>query len=660
MPARELTCVVSAEGATARVTGAAYPAARATARRRRSAATCASAASPPARAGRGTATTSSHSSGCATAPRWRPAPATASTCSTPGKELRCRVTAEDLTTVESPPAFPPRRPQPQRAAHLRRPARRRDADVRHRHLGRRLSAGIAWLRDGAPAGTTAQRVNAGSRRRRPVLLHASPLTACPRAARPCVPTAPAVRTGPAIDGDARLGRTVTLRHRHVGRHVPAHASSGCATASPPAPARSGTIGAADVGHALRCRVTAAGLTTVESRTAFIPAPRSLVAPAMSGDPVHGGTLTCGAGAWDGDYALTYRWLRDGATVATGPTLAIDAPAGTTFSCVVTAAGLTSADSPALTVTEPAAGNRSAPYITGAPQLGATLTCNPGTWAGASEFSVRVDARRHRPDPRRRAPTTSARRSRARSPRAGRRCPARPSRSRAPVGDHAARDQGLAAAGAHAHVRHRRVGRRLHARDRVAARRHEGRRRHHPRRRRRRHRPGADLPRDGRGHGRAFGSRSARPPRATWSRPRSPATRASAARSPAAPANGTTAYTITHRWLRNGAPVANVATFTPAPGDVGATLRCEAIARRRRRRLARADGDRSRGPRGAHDRRRAARQGRADVRPRRVGRRLRADVPVAARRGRRSRPARPTRPSPPTPAIRSCARPAPRA
>ena len=264
-----------------------------------------------------------------------------------------------------------------------------------------------------------------------------------------VPTAPAVRTGPAIDGDARLGRTVTCDTGTWDGTYPLTVE----WLRDGAPAGTGaerTIAVADVNHALRCRVTAAGLTTVESSTAFIPAPRSLVAPALSGDPVQGGTLTCGAGAWDGTYALTYRWLRNGADLATGPTLTIDAPAGTTYSCVVTAAGLTSADSPALTVSAPAAGNRSAPYITGAPQLGATLTCNPGTWSGASAFTYAWT--RGGTGPTRVVGAGDVGQTLACEVTAGATTGVQRARpGHGPGGDHAARGQGLTAARPHAHV-----------------------------------------------------------------------------------------------------------------------------------------------------------------------------------------------------------------
>ena len=308
-----LACVVTAEGATEAVTGAAHPAGPRN-------------GTPPQIGGDlrvggiadvlardvGRRLRSSRSSGCATA---HPV-ATGATYRVDmldvGSELRCRVTAEELTTVDEPAGVPGRAPQPHRAAHLRRPAGRRDADVRHRHLGRRLSAGdpVAARRRARPrpprsASTPAP--TSASRSPAP-----SPLTASPRRSQTVVPTAPAVRTGPAIDGDARLGRTVTCdtgtwdgtyaltsrvaarrrarRHRRAAdASAPPTSATTCAAASPPP------------GSPRSSRAPRSSPRRARWSRPRCPATRS-----------PGGTLTCGAGAWDGDYALTYRWLRDGA------------------------------------------------------------------------------------------------------------------------------------------------------------------------------------------------------------------------------------------------------------------------------------------------------------------------------------------------------------
>ncbi len=565
-----LTCAVTAEGATEAVTGAAYPAGPRD-------------GTPPQIGGDlrvgGLATCSNGTwdGNYALAVEWLRNGDPVATGATyridmldVGSELRCRVTAEEMATAESPPVFPAA-PRSRTAPHI-------SGDLR---VGGTLTCGtgswdgdyplaIQWLRDGAPAETAAQRVNSGTDVGVPFscTVTAHGVTAHSQIV---APTAPAVRTGPAIDGDARLGRTVTC---DTGTWDGNYALT-VAWLRDGEPAGTGaqrTIGTADVGHALRCRVTAAGLTTVESRTAFLPAPRSLVAPAISGDPVPGGTLTCGAGVWDGDYALTYRWLRDGAPAGTGPTLTIDAPANTTYSCVVTAAGLTSADSQLVTVAPPAAGNRSKPYITGAPQLGATLTCNPGTWSGASEFTYAWT--RGGTGPTRVVGAADLGQTLACEVSAGGAPVASaPVQVTAPVAITAPEIKGSP-----------RLGRTL-----TCA-------------------PGAwdgdytltiEWLRDGVkvADGATYVVAGVEPlicrVRAGSSEANSPAVTPVAPVNLVAPAvtgdpriKGTLtcgsggwddSYAITHRWLRDGAPVANVATFTPAAADVGATLRCEAIA-----------------------------------------------------------------------------------
>ena len=86
-----------------------------------------------------------------------------------------------------------------------------------------------------------------------------------------------------------------------------------------------------------------GLTSVDSLPAPVPAPRSLTAPAISGDPVAGQVIACGAGGWDAEsYPYTYAWFRgDGTPLNTGAGHTV-AAGDTTLYCTVTAAGLTTA------------------------------------------------------------------------------------------------------------------------------------------------------------------------------------------------------------------------------------------------------------------------------------------------------------------------------
>ena len=94
------------------------------------------------------------------------------------------------------------------------------------------------------------------------------------------------------------------------------------------------LGADDVGHRLRVRVTAsnaagsASVTSTSSGVVLGAAPRNVAAPAIDGDPVAGAKLTATPGVWQGAVGtVTYQWQRcdrdltacgdiAGATVAT--------------------------------------------------------------------------------------------------------------------------------------------------------------------------------------------------------------------------------------------------------------------------------------------------------------------------------------------------------
>jgi hypothetical protein len=173
-----------------------------------------------------------------------------------------------------------------------------------------------------------------------------------------------------------------------------------------------TLGAADVGHTIRLRVTArnaAGSTTAQSgRSAVVtglkkPAParpQSVTAPKISGTARQGQTLAADRGSWsNGPTGYTLTWTRcdqagghcadiPGAHGSTYTLTAADV--GHTIRLEVTAknaGGSTTAVSAATPVTaaapaSPASSPRSTspPTISGTAQEGKTLTGNRGTWS----------------------------------------------------------------------------------------------------------------------------------------------------------------------------------------------------------------------------------------------------------------------------------------
>ncbi len=122
----------------------------------------------------------------------------------------------------------------------------------------------------------------------------------------------------------------------------------------------------------------------------LAAPQVRVQPTLSGVAQVGRALSCELGTWSGSPALTVAWLRGGAQIAgatsTTYTLA-DADAGQQVACQVTAtnaAGNAVARTPAITIPVSSGPAPSAlPSISGRAELGARLTCAPGSWGGAT-------------------------------------------------------------------------------------------------------------------------------------------------------------------------------------------------------------------------------------------------------------------------------------
>jgi hypothetical protein len=125
-------------------------------------------------------------------------------------------------------------------------------------------------------------------------------------------------------------------------------------------------------------------------------PRSTAPPAISGTAAVGQTLTASTGTWSGKpTAYAYQWQRCDAPGAAcvgivGASaqsyLVVDGDVGATLRVAVTAAnssGQGTATSAATAVVQAAGApvSTSPPTITGAPQVGQTLTAGTGVWAG---------------------------------------------------------------------------------------------------------------------------------------------------------------------------------------------------------------------------------------------------------------------------------------
>lgn len=162
---------------------------------------------------------------------------------------------------------------------------------------------------------------------------------------------PAPSVVPAITGTTKVGSTLT---RSAGtwsvQGTPSYATQWLRGNTPISGATSSTyvLTAADMGYPITCRMTATddyGVTTYDMAfTAPIQqmdAPVNTVAPAITGTPTNGQTLTTTNGTWTGSGTITYTraWRRDGVVVAgqTATTYVLGASdVGATITCMATA------------------------------------------------------------------------------------------------------------------------------------------------------------------------------------------------------------------------------------------------------------------------------------------------------------------------------------
>ncbi len=151
-----------------------------------------------------------------------------------------------------------------------------------------------------------------------------------------------------------------------------------------------TVQAADLGSRLRCKETATnveGTSVNPSRSVRVDSgpPELLRAPALTGIPVRGNTLTCDLGEWTNGPDLAVQWFRDGTPLAGATDKNLPAGRGRLF-CEVTASNDVGVAPPARTAAVLGVDGR--PFdidpkptatlaVVGARPTDLRLTCTPG-------------------------------------------------------------------------------------------------------------------------------------------------------------------------------------------------------------------------------------------------------------------------------------------
>jgi hypothetical protein len=157
-----------------------------------------------------------------------------------------------------------------------------------------------------------------------------------------------------------------------------------------------TVAAGDVGHALRCRVTAhngGGDTPALSNTVTptVAAPvNNGATPSIPAIAKPGDVLTCDPGGWSGSPTFTFEWLSGGTPIASGSQYTVTAgDVGNAIRCRVTAhnaGGDVVALSNTVTPVPLPPGNTTAPSLPSSATQGDKLTCDPGAWSGSPTFT----------------------------------------------------------------------------------------------------------------------------------------------------------------------------------------------------------------------------------------------------------------------------------
>jgi hypothetical protein len=220
-------------------------------------------------------------------------------------------------------------------------------------------------------------------------------------------TTPTATTAPKITGEAKVGKTLTgsapVWDKAVDSTTYQWLRAGTAIAG--ATTLSYVVAPEDVGKAITLKATGtkAGATPGTASSAAVTgllgdAPTA-TAPAVTGTPKVGETLSVGAPVWSVTGVTTaYEWQRNGTTVATGQTYVVGATdVGTALTAKAT--GTKTGYSPGSVTTAPVTGllgdaptPTSPPTMSSAPRIGQEVTANPGAW-GTPEPSFAYQWRR---------------------------------------------------------------------------------------------------------------------------------------------------------------------------------------------------------------------------------------------------------------------------
>jgi hypothetical protein len=190
--------------------------------------------------------------------------------------------------------------------------------------------------------------------------------------------------------------TLTVGGQSCSAHTDANGIASCQLTPESAGLLPVTAGyAGDAGH------TPAAASSEFVATAVvmtIAPPVDTVAPAISGTPSPGQSLSCSTGTWtNSPAAYAYQWNRNGSPIAgaTGATYTVQgADQGHTLTCTVTASNSAGPGSPATSAGVAVAAppgvpvDTAAPRISGTPSPGDRLTCSTGAWTNAPTVYAR--------------------------------------------------------------------------------------------------------------------------------------------------------------------------------------------------------------------------------------------------------------------------------
>lgn len=206
-------------------------------------------------------------------------------------------------------------------------------------------------------------------------------------------------TPPSISGNAYVGQTLTATTGTWANTPTGYAYQWCKGGVDIGGATNSTYQpvSGDIGSTITVRVTAsnaAGSDDADSSAtaAVIGTPVNTVAPAVTGTPTVGETLSCTTGTWSGggSQSFAYQWKADGFVIigATASTfLLTDEEIGAQMTCDVIATNAagsgnaaTSNATSAVAAAQQAPVNGLEPEITGTPRMGEILSCSTGVWS----------------------------------------------------------------------------------------------------------------------------------------------------------------------------------------------------------------------------------------------------------------------------------------